>query len=77
MSSIVIRGLGESIKAQLAAQAREHGRSVEAEVREILTKAVTRPNIGLALLLAAQSAGGVDELPVPERADTARAVDFS
>ncbi|GAA1480833.1 plasmid stabilization protein [Gordonia sinesedis] len=77
MSSIVVRGLDESVKARLAAQAKEHGRSMEAEVRDILTKAATRPNIGLALLEAAQAAGGVDELPIPERTDTARSVDFS
>lgn len=77
MSSIVVRGLDESVKARIAAQAKQHGRSMEAEVRDILTKAATRPNIGLALLRAAQSVGGVDELPIPERADTARVVDFS
>lgn len=75
MSSIVVRGLDESVKARIAAQAKEHGRSMEAEVRDILTKAATRPNIGLALLQAGQAAGGVDELPIPERSDTARAVD--
>lgn len=77
MSSIVVRGLDESVKARLADQAKQHGRSMEAEVREILTRAATRPNIGLALLHAAQSVGGIDELPVPERTDIARAVDFS
>ncbi|MFT4188204.1 MAG: toxin-antitoxin system [Aeromicrobium sp.] len=76
MSSIVVHGLDESVKDRLAAQAKRHGRSIEAEVREILTEAATRPNIGLALLQAAQSVGGVDELPIPERADAARAVDF-
>ncbi|MGO1316477.1 MAG: FitA-like ribbon-helix-helix domain-containing protein [Cellulomonadaceae bacterium] len=76
MASIVVRGLDESVKAQIAAQAREHGRSMEAEVREILTRAARRPHIGLALLRAAQDVGGVDDLPVPERTDTARAVDF-
>lgn len=77
MSSIVVRGLDESVKARIAAQAKQHGRSMEAEVREILTNAATRPNIGLALLQAGRSVGGVDALAVPERADVARAVDFS
>ncbi|MDO5698970.1 MAG: toxin-antitoxin system [Dermatophilus congolensis] len=77
MASIVVRDLDESVKARLAAQAKQHGRSMEAEVREILTRAATRPNIGLALLEAARAAGGVDELPIPERGDTARVVDFS
>lgn len=76
MASIVVRGLDESVKEQLALQAKEHGRSMEAEVREILTRAARRPNIGIALMQAAQEAGGIEDLPVPERTDVARAVDF-
>ncbi len=76
MSSIIVRGLDDEVKAQIAAQAKEHGRSMEAEVRDILTKAARRPHIGLALLAAAQDIGGVEELPIPARADVARAVDF-
>lgn len=76
MASIVVRGLEESVKKQLAVQAKEHGRSMEAEARDILTKAARRPHIGLALMQAAQDAGGIDDLVVPERADVARAVDF-
>lgn len=76
MSTIIVRGLDETVKEQLAAQAKEHGRSMEAEVREILTRAARRPHIGLALLEAASATGGVDELPVPERTEIARAVDF-
>lgn len=49
---------------------------MEAEVRDILTKAARRPHIGMALLAAAQDVGGVDELKVPERDDIARRVDF-
>lgn len=76
MSSIVVRGLDDSVKAQLVVQAKRHGRSMEAEARDILTKAAQRPNIGVALLRAAQSIGGVDDLPVPERSDLARSVKF-
>lgn len=76
MASIIVRGLDESVRKRLAAQAKEHGRSMEAEVRDILTKAARRPHIGLALMRAAQEVGGVDELPVPERGDVARSVDF-
>lgn len=76
MASIVVRGLEESVKKQLAVQAREHGRSMEGEVRDILTKAATRPHIGLALMEAAQGVGGADDLVIPDRSDTARAVDF-
>ncbi|GAB3043771.1 hypothetical protein GCM10027079_05140 [Sediminivirga luteola] len=49
---------------------------MEAEVREILTRAAHQPHIGIALMHAAQETGGIDELPVPDRSDTARAVDF-
>lgn len=76
MASIVVRGLDESVKQGLAERAKEHGRSMEAEVREILTRASSRPHIGLALLEAARVAGGVEELMIPERVDDARKVDF-
>lgn len=76
MTSIVVRGLDESVKQQLVAQAKRNGRSMEAEVRDILTKAARRPHIGLALMRAAGEVGGVDDLPIPERNDVARAVHF-
>jgi antitoxin FitA len=76
MSSIIVRGLDESVKRQLAHQAKQHGRSMEAEVRDILTRAASRPHIGMALMQAAQVVGGVDLFEVPGRDDVARAVDF-
>lgn len=76
MSSIIVRGLDDRVKQQLASQAKEHGRSMEAEVRDILTKAARRPHIGMALLSVARDVGGVDELPTPTRDDVARAADF-
>lgn len=76
MSSIVVRGLDDAVKQEIAAQAKEHGRSMEAEVRAILTKAARRPHIGVALLAAAQDVGGINGLPVPARDDVARAVEF-
>lgn len=77
MSSIIVRGLDDHVKQQLAAQAKEHGRSMEAEVRDILTKAARRPHIGMALLSVARDVGGVDELPIPTRDDVARGADFA
>lgn len=76
MVSIIVRGLDESVKIQLAAQAQKNGRSMEAEARDILTKGVEKPHIGLALLRAVQEVGGIDDLQTPERADNARAADF-
>lgn len=78
MASIVVRGLDETVKQRLAQRARDHGRSMEAEVRDILTRAAAggRVHIGLALVKAGQESGGIDELPVPDRSDPARSVDF-
>lgn len=76
MASIVVRGLDESVKQGLAKRAREHGRSMEAEAREILTQATSLPHIGLAFLEAARAAGEGEELKIPERLDEARMVDF-
>lgn len=76
MSSIIVRGLDDAVKQQIATQAKEHGRSMEAEVRDILTKAARRPHIGMALLAVSQDLGGVEELPVPARDDVARAAEF-
>ena len=76
MASIVVRGLDDAVKQRLAAQAEEHGRSMEAEVRDILTRAAARPHVGLALLEAARAVGGVEDLPIPDRSDAARGVDF-
>jgi len=76
MASIIVRGLDDAVKQQLAAQAKEHGRSMEAEVRAILTEAARRPHIGIALLAAAREVGGVEDLPIPARDDVARAADF-
>lgn len=76
MASIIVRGLDEWVKEQLAAQAKQHGRSMEAEARDILTRAARKPHIGLALMQAAQQVGGVDDLVIPNRDDIARAVEF-
>ncbi|MCW4457990.1 Arc family DNA-binding protein [Microbacterium sp. MPKO10] len=76
MSSIIVRGLDDAVKQQLATRAKEHGRSMEAEVRDILTRVAQRPHIGMALLSAAQGFGGVEDLPIPAREDVAQAVDF-
>lgn len=60
-------------------QAARHGRSMEAEIREILTDAVSEPGEaeGLfeAVLQRFGEAGGV-ELDLPSRTARARAADF-
>ena len=45
-TSLTIRNLEEPVKQKLRMRAASHGRSMEAEAREILTKAVTTPASG-------------------------------
>lgn len=40
MAQLIVRNLDENVKAKLRERARRHGRSTEAEVREILRSAV-------------------------------------
>jgi len=75
MAALSIRDLDESVKQRLQSRAVRHGRSMEAEVRAILTEAVREPadSAGLftALLDRFAALGGVD-LQLP-----ARAADFT
>ena len=41
MAQLVVCNLDEAVKARLQRRARRHGRSTEAEVRDILARAVT------------------------------------
>ena len=45
MASITIRNLDDDVKERLQLRAAEHGRSMEAEIRTILTDAVTQTNV--------------------------------
>lgn len=79
MSSILVRNLDPAVKEALAARAAERGRSMESEVRSILTSAARRPrhpNIGLAFRAVGEEVGGIEELPVPTRTDLPRALDL-
>lgn len=76
MASITVRDLDDSVKDAIAQQARAHGRSMEAEVRHILTEATQRRrNIGVAFLETFQEAGGV-ELEIPPRSQQRPVPDF-
>lgn len=73
MASITVRRLDDNVKKGLRRQAAEHGRSLEAEVREILTRSITQPpqpKTGLDLVRPlrefVEKYGGVD-LPIPPR----------
>jgi plasmid stability protein len=81
MATLMIRDLDDDVKARLRVQAAEHGRSMEAEAREILARAVQgpRPARGLATFLRTRLAdlGGGLELEVPPRTEVARGTDLT
>jgi len=76
MSIITIRGLDPSVKAALQIRAAENGRSMEAEIRDVLTCAMQERSTksGLADLIQ-QYLGGV-ELELPDRNEFQREVIF-
>lgn len=80
MAAVSVRDLDETVRERLRVRAARHGRSMEAEIRAILTEAVspsTDPR-GLAQTLLARfgDLGGV-ELELPSRAEAPRAADLS
>jgi antitoxin FitA len=78
MAALSIRNLDEQVKERLRVRAALHGRSMEAEIREILTDAVAEPrrgNLATALLERFGELGGVD-LDLPPRAASPRPVEF-
>ena len=63
MSVVTVRNLPEETHRALKLRAAQHGRSTEAEIREILEEAVrpkTRVKIGSELAAFGQSLGGLD-----------------
>ena len=81
MASITIRRLDEKLKQRLRCQAAEHGRSLEAEVREILRASVAEPPQTGADLFEAirrrfEPFGGI-ELDLPKRGRWRRPPDFT
>lgn len=75
MAAVSIRDLDDSVKDRLRVRAAEHGRSMEAEIRAILTDAVTDPTqtvgMGQALMERFAAIGGA-ELELPLRAEPPR-----
>ncbi len=81
MAAISVRDLHEDVAGRLKVRAARHGRSMEAEVRAILTDAVTadaddRLNLAEAIRERFGSIGGA-ELDIPRRRDMPRAADLS
>jgi plasmid stability protein len=79
MAQLVVRDLNDEVKAKLQLRARQHGHSLEEEVRDILRNAVADVSAppGLGSRIAARFAGiGLDE-DIPElRGQPARPADF-
>jgi antitoxin FitA len=82
MAQVVVRNLEESVKRRLKRRAARRGRSMEAEIRDILTKAVDgkKPREeGLGTLITRHFAGkGISiDFDIPEwRGEKARAARF-
>lgn len=81
MTAISVRDLDADVAARLKVQAARHGRSMEAEVRAILTDAVAgaqdeQLNLAQAIRQRFTPLGGV-EVQIPPRSDVARAADLS
>lgn len=72
MATLTIRDLDEELRASLRIRAAQHGRSMEAEVRQILRDTLSRPTRGdqLGTRIRQQFAaiGGV-ELELPTRTE--------
>ena len=71
MANITVRNLDENTKVLLRTRAVQNGRSMEEEVRVILTKTVNpaeqRRGIGTAIHELFKQVGGADDLPVMSR----------
>ena len=79
MASLTIRNLDNNLKEQLRQQAARHGRSMEAEVRNILLQTLIAPEGELNLAAAIHrrfESLEVDSLPIPPRQAVRNPPDF-
>ena len=80
MAAVTVRNLDDHVKERLRMRAAAHGRSMESEIRAILTEAASAPgdkdDLFATLLDRFAGIGGV-ELDLPERSTPARAPDLS
>lgn len=80
MATLTIRDFDDELKAALRVRAAEQGRSMEAEVREILRAALTRPSspgLGMATRIRQRFSGGEDaEIEPPARSEPPRAAEL-
>lgn len=64
MSSVTVRNIPDEVHRALKARAKKHGRSTEAEIRDILQKAANpegRVKLGSLLMSIAGQAGGLTD----------------
>ena len=78
MATVNVRNLDAEVNELLRVRAAEHGRSLEAEIRAILTEAVqgSEHHLGRAVVAAFDGVGGV-EFELPARTEQPRAPDLS
>ena len=80
MAALVVRKLDDALKLRLRIRAAQHGRSMEEEVRVILTKTLAAepapPNLADAIRARVEPVGGI-ELPFPERVPVRTPPDLS
>ena len=80
MASITVRNLDDDTKTLLRTRAVQNGRSMEEEVRVILTKTVNpgeqRRGLGSAIHEIFKDVGGADDLPIMPRAANRPPPDF-
>ncbi|WP_227997732.1 FitA-like ribbon-helix-helix domain-containing protein [Nocardia australiensis] len=79
VATLTVRGLDDDLHARLRVRAAHNGRSMEAEVREILREQLTNPvepgGLGSRIHARAAAVGGF-ELELPPRNEYARPVEF-
>lgn len=79
MATLTIRDFDDELKAALRVRAAERGRSMEAEVREILRTALTRPSSpgqGMGTRIRQRFSGEGAEIEPPARTERPRAAEF-
>lgn len=80
IAAVSVRDLDDNVRDRLRIRAAQHGRSMEAEIRAILTEAVSPPDeaegLAQALVNRFGGLGGVD-LEVPPRDEAPPAADLS
>jgi plasmid stability protein len=66
VANITVRNLDDQVQQRLKRRAAEHGRSMEAEARSILTAALTRGGLARSWVEAMSELRG-DDIPLPPR----------